>query len=68
MNTVINNIKRGIVFNVERYDNELLTDVYKSINNLDTYNISITPMTYRKSITFYFTKALREYKKTHQLS
>ena len=64
MNTIIN----GIVFNFERYDNELLTDVYKSINNLDTYNISITPMTYRKSLNFYFKKALREYKNTHQLS
>jgi len=68
MNTIINNIKCGIVFNFERYDNELLTDVYKSIDNLDIYNISITPMTYRKSLNLYFKKALREYKKTHQLS
>ena len=68
MNTVIANIKDGNVFNSKRYEDELLTDVYKSIEKLDIYRFPITRMTNRKSLTLDFTKALGKYKKTHQLS
>ena len=69
MNTILGNIKNGIVFSREgRFEHELLKDVYDSIDNLDDYNFSISTSSYRGAIAFYFGKALGYYKQTHQLS
>ena len=69
MNTILGNLKNGTVFfKEERSNNELLKDVYNSINNLDCYNYSISTASYRGTIALYFNKALAHYKQSHQLS
>jgi hypothetical protein len=67
--SVASNIINGSVFFPKKYsDNELLKEVYESIDDLDRYNFSITQTTYKREIAFYLKKALGYYKQTHQLS
>jgi len=69
MNAIINNIKNGNLFSkTERFENELLIDVYKPADTLNGYNVSFTTTPFRKSIVLYFNRALMAYKQTHQLN
>ena len=69
MEIMFSNIKNGYVFSQKKYsDNGLLKDIYESIDDLDHYRVSSSPMTYRGAIAFYFKKTLGYYKQTHQIS
>jgi len=68
MNQIIDNIKRGSVFSIERSNNEIIKDIYMSVDNINCYNYPTEKTSYRNALASDLRKVLGFYKQTHKLS